>query len=125
MQLKSKTFTNISMTLAAATCVLTAPVTAQPSEFDSWDVDAGLLIYAESDHQVQAYEGALSLTKQIDDERSINLKGIIDVLTGASPNGAVAQNKAKHLPVRQVMAVTLRLQVILRLMILFMIRGLH
>ena len=97
MQLKrkSKTFTNISMTLAAATCVLTAPVTAQSSEFDSWDVDAGLLIYAESDHQVQAYEGALSLTKQIDDERSINVKGVIDVLTGASPNGAVAQNKAQ------------------------------
>ncbi|CAM2852462.1 DUF3570 domain-containing protein [Moritella viscosa] len=97
MQLKrnSTIFTNISITLAAATCVLSAPVTAQPSEFDSWDVDAGLLIYAESDHQVQAYEGALSFTKQIDDERSINLKGIIDVLTGASPNGAVVQNKAQ------------------------------
>ncbi|NQZ92222.1 MAG: DUF3570 domain-containing protein [Moritella sp.] len=92
---KSKTFTNISMTLAAATCALAVPATAQPPELDSWDVDAGLLIYAESDHQVQAYEGALSITKQIDDERSINVKGVIDVLTGASPNGAVAQNRAQ------------------------------
>ncbi|MFT7681370.1 MAG: hypothetical protein ACI935_000824 [Moritella dasanensis] len=94
-QSKSKTFANISLTLAAATCVLAAPAMAETPELDSWDVDLGLLIYAESDDQVQAYEGALSVTKQIDDERSINVKGVIDVLTGASPNGAVAQNRAQ------------------------------
>ena len=93
MQLKS--FANISMTLAAATCALTTPVMAEIVEPDTLSLDAGLLIYAESDDQVQAYEGALSITKQIDDERSINVKGVIDVLTGASPNGAVAQNRAQ------------------------------
>ncbi|GIC75787.1 DUF3570 domain-containing protein [Moritella sp. F3] len=100
LKCKSKTFANISLTLAAATCALVAPAmaelsTPEVSEIDSWDVDLGLLIYAESDDQVQAYEGALSVTKQIDDERSINVKGVIDVLTGASPNGAVAQNRAQ------------------------------
>lgn len=100
LKCKSKSFANISMTLAAATCALVAPAMAElsapeDSEFDSWDVDLGLLIYAESDNQVQAYEGALSITKQIDDERSLNVKGVIDVLTGASPNGAVAQNRVQ------------------------------
>lgn len=95
---KSKTFPNISLTLAAATCALALPAmaaTAATAETARWDIDVGLLIYAESDDQVQAYEGALSITKQIDDERSMNVKGVIDVLTGASPNGAVAQNSAQ------------------------------
>ncbi len=93
MQLKQ--FGNISMTLAAATCALANPVNAETAPPETWTFDAGMLLYAEADDQVQAYEGAFSATKLIDDERSINFKVVVDALTGASPNGAVAQNKAQ------------------------------
>ncbi|MFT5880713.1 MAG: hypothetical protein ACI86X_001843 [Moritella sp.] len=93
MQLKQ--FSNISMTLAAATCALANPVSAETAPPDTWTFDAGVLLYAEADDQVQAYEGTFSATKLIDDERSINFKLVVDALTGASPNGAVAQNEAQ------------------------------
>lgn len=93
MQLKQ--FGNISMTLAAATCALANPASAETALPETWTFDAGVLLYAEADDQVLAYEGAFSATKLIDDERSLNLKVVVDALTGASPNGAVAQNKAQ------------------------------
>lgn len=97
MQLKS--FSNISLSLAVATSALTgvnaAETTGNIKDLDAWQFDAGLLIYAEDDDQVQAIEGALSAKKALDDERSISLKVVIDSLTGASPNGAVGQNQAQ------------------------------
>jgi len=97
VQLKS--FANISLSLAVATSALTGVNAAETSPTikvpDTWQFDAGLLIYAEADDQVQAIEGALSAKKNLDDERSIALKVVIDSLTGASPNGAVGQNQVQ------------------------------
>lgn len=91
MQLKQ--FKDISLTLATASCALTAVAQAQTADVDSWQFDTGLLIYSEADEQVQVAEGALSATKPIDDEKSINFKVVVDALTGASPNGATPQNQ--------------------------------
>lgn len=93
MQLK--TFSNISLSLAMATGALTDVNAAEINDPDAWKFNTGLLIYAESDEQVQAVEGAFSAKKAIDDDREIAVKVVIDSLTGASPNGAVGQQKVQ------------------------------
>ncbi|MGB5326188.1 MAG: DUF3570 domain-containing protein [Pseudomonadales bacterium] len=56
-----------------------------------WDIDTAVLYYNETD-RVQAIEPVVSATRQFDGERSLNTKLVVDVLTGASPNGAVASD---------------------------------
>ncbi len=92
MQLK-----NIKTKVSLATCSLlqmTAPVTLA-AETD-WDIDTALLFYSESDGRVSAIEPAIYAGKNLGDggER-IDLRLVIDSLTGATPNGAHASSVAQ------------------------------
>ena len=89
----------IKLALATATSTLlatTVNVHAEHSpDLGDWDVDSALLFYSESDSRVTAIEPVISAKKQLDTDESISLKLIVDVLTGASANGAVSSNTAQ------------------------------
>lgn len=85
---------NIKTKVSLAACSLlqvAAPATAQaaePSE-NEWDVDTAFLYYSESDGRVSAFEPAIYAGKNLSDEgERIDLRLVIDSLTGATPNGA-------------------------------------
>jgi hypothetical protein len=92
MQLK-----HIKGRLSLATCSLlqiAAPV-AQAAD-SKWDVDTAFLYYGEGDGRVQAAEPAIYAGKQLgDDGERIDLRLVVDVLTGATPNGAHASSVAQ------------------------------
>ncbi len=86
----------IKLALATATSSLlgiTANVNAEQSpDIGDWDFDSAILYYSESDGRVSAIEPVISAKKQLDTDESISLKLVVDVLTGASANGAVPTN---------------------------------
>jgi len=91
MQLK-----NIKGKVSVATCSLlqvTASV-AQASDTD-WDIDTAFLYYSESDSRVSAFEPAVYAGKELGDGERIDLRLVIDSLTGATPNGAHASSVAQ------------------------------
>ena len=91
MQLK-----NIKGKVSLATCSLlqiAAPVT-QAADSD-WDVDTAFLYYGESDGRVQAAEPAIHVGHNLGDDDRIDLRLVVDVLTGATPNGAHATNSVQ------------------------------
>ena len=82
---------NIKTRMSLATCTLlqVTAVSAQ-TEQNEWDIDSGLLIYSESDGRVSAIEPAIYAGRQLSDDERIDLRLVVDTLTGASPNGAHA-----------------------------------
>lgn len=88
MQLKPNK-PNLKALLATATCALLGN-TVQASTEESWQFDTALMHYAEVD-RVAATEAIIAGKKTFSNDQILNLKLTIDVLTGASPNGAVAQ----------------------------------
>jgi hypothetical protein len=54
-----------------------------------WELDAAVLYYSESDGRVQAIEPVIRGRKELGDDEYLNLKLVVDSLTGASPTGAV------------------------------------
>lgn len=80
----------IGMALAAATCGLLSGHTAAADNKDpgTWDFDMAVLYYGEGDSRVQAVEPVISATRYFEDEKTLNLKLVVDTLTGASPTGA-------------------------------------
>jgi len=83
--------------VSLATCSLlqvTTPVThATETE---WDIDTALLYYSESDGRVSAIEPAIFAGRNLgDDGERIDLRLVIDSLTGATPNGAHASSVAQ------------------------------
>ncbi len=97
MQL-SKPPKSIRAALAAATCtVLAQPasVSAQSAgDSDSWDVKSGLLFYSETD-RIQVVEPVVEASKELKDGTLMTLRGVVDTVTGASPNGATPTNTAQ------------------------------
>jgi len=80
---------HIKTRLAAATLSLLGSVPlASAGEFEGWEVDTSILYYQESDGRVGAIEPVINVKKTFDEERSANVKLVIDALTGATPNGA-------------------------------------
>ncbi|MDH3715528.1 MAG: DUF3570 domain-containing protein, partial [Gammaproteobacteria bacterium] len=72
--------------LASASCVLLAkasPVAAS----EPWDVEAALLIFTEFEN-VSGIEAALNGRTSVSPDAGLTLGTVIDVLVGASPNGA-------------------------------------
>jgi len=79
--------------LAAATLSLLGTVSlASAGEFEGWDIDTSVLYYQESDNRVSAIEPVLNLRKQLNNDQFATFKLVIDVLTGATPNGATPSN---------------------------------
>ena len=87
---------NIKKELGVATCALlqipSASVIASDSE---WDIDTAFLYYAESDGRVSAFEPAIHAGKDLANDQRIDLRLVVDVLTGATPNGAHASSVAQ------------------------------
>ncbi|MCP4432004.1 MAG: DUF3570 domain-containing protein [Gammaproteobacteria bacterium] len=91
MQLK-----NISARMSLATCTLlqvTAP--SAQAEGAEWDIDTAILFYSESDGRVSAVEPAIYAGRELADDGRIDMRLVIDALTGATPNGAHASSVAQ------------------------------
>lgn len=86
---------SISAALAAATCSLLgggipAPVDAQ--EEPAWDFNTSLLYYGEDDDRVKDYSVSAIARRMFVDDRFLTIGLTVDVLTGATPNGAIKQD---------------------------------
>jgi hypothetical protein len=91
MQLKK-----IKSQMSLATCALlqVASPVMQAAETD-WDVETSVLYYSESDGRVSAFEPAIYAGKKLEDGGQLDVSLVLDVLTGASPNGAYASSVAQ------------------------------
>jgi len=88
MQLKAK---SIRTRLTAATCSVlgvSIPHAASAQFAEGWNVDSAVLYYAEKD-RVSTVEPVINARKDLNNDEYLNFRFVIDVLTGASPNGAV------------------------------------
>ncbi len=97
MQLNAPGTGSVRAALAAASAALLAPVTpaAAQNAAPEWKVDSALLLYQENGGRVRAIEPVVSARRTDGNDRSWGLKVTYDALTGASPNGAVAQPSAQ------------------------------
>ncbi len=87
----------IRESLALATCSLlvTSPQTSAAEEYEApWEIDTSLLIYSERD-RISAFKPVLALRKEIGDDEYLGFRLVADVLTGASPNGAIPTDIAQ------------------------------
>lgn len=88
---------NIASALAMASCSLVGQqvqAVAPDSSADDWKVDAALMYYGEQD-RVQAVEAIGNVQKSFGDTSLLDMKLVVDSLTGASASGAVAQNASQ------------------------------
>jgi len=81
--------------LAAAAAGLLGSAHAEGLKTDTWQVDSAVLVYKEGDGRVQAVEPIISIRRDDGNDRRAGLRLTFDSLTGASPNGAVAQPTAQ------------------------------
>ncbi len=81
---------NIKSKISLATCSLLQVTASATQAADSeWDINAATLFYSESDGRVSAFEPAIYAGRDFGDEgERIDLRLVVDVLTGATPNGA-------------------------------------
>lgn len=77
----------ISGKLSIATCTL-LQAAIPVSHAEEWDIDTSFLYYAESDGRISAFEPAVRAAIDLGDDEFINFQVVVDVLTGATPNGA-------------------------------------
>lgn len=84
---------NIRRALALATCaVLHGRADAVAPAGDDWHVDSALLFYSEQD-RVDVWEPAVLGTRTYDDGETVTVRGVVDTMSGATPNGAVPSSK--------------------------------
>jgi Protein of unknown function (DUF3570) len=81
---------NIREKLALATCALLQVTGTAAQAADEWDVDSAIMLYSEGDGRVSAIEPVIAAKKEIAEDEFINVKLVLDSLTGATPNGAHA-----------------------------------
>ncbi len=87
---------SIKKELGMASCALLQVPGAMVHAADSeWDINTAVLYYGESDGRVTAFEPAVYASKDLGDGELIDLRLIVDVLTGATPNGAPAATVAQ------------------------------
>ncbi|MCG9963443.1 DUF3570 domain-containing protein [Shewanella cutis] len=87
----------IASALALASCglfVSNGHATELAKNLDDWKVDAALMYYGEQD-RVQAVEAIGTAQKAFGDDSVLDLKLVVDSLTGASASGAVAQSNSQ------------------------------
>jgi hypothetical protein len=87
---------SISAALASATCALLGTTTATPvdaQEEPRWDFSTSLLYYGEDEGRVQDLSFKSLSRRLFTDDRVLILGLTVDTLTGASPNGAIRQDR--------------------------------
>ena len=82
------------MSLAACALLQVTSPTVQ-AEDNEWDVDTAVLYYSEGDGRVSAFEPAIYAGRDLEGGDRIDLRMVVDALTGASPNGAHASSVAQ------------------------------
>jgi len=88
MQLKK-----IKGKVSLATCsLLQVTATATQGADNDWDIDTALLYYSENDGRIQAIEPAIHAGRNLGEDDRIDLRLVVDSLTGATPNGAHASS---------------------------------
>ena len=91
MQLKD---IKTQMSLATCTLLQIAAPSAQAEESE-WDVETAILFYSEGSSRVSAVEPAIYAGRELGDDQRIDLRLVVDVLTGATPVGAHASSVAQ------------------------------
>lgn len=91
--LKQKLRTATHLLLGASVIPAITPTIAIAEE--PWHIDSALLLYSESDGRVQAFEPTLFLQKKYAERESLQVKLVLDSLTGATPTGALPQNTSQ------------------------------
>ncbi len=97
-----KSSKNIRLGLKSASQALLGTVLGVSTAFnaqgqslpDGWQSDVALLVYSEPT-RVSALEPAIAINKIFDDESILGMKLVLDALSGASHNGAAANNAAQ------------------------------
>lgn len=96
MQLKKK-YKPVLNTLAVATASLLGSVAHSPAaqaEGGDWELDASVMYYSERD-RVSLYEPVIRARKDMGNDSFLNLRMVIDTLTGSSASGAIATSSAQ------------------------------
>ncbi|MGL4711680.1 MAG: DUF3570 domain-containing protein [Shewanella sp.] len=96
-QIKTRQSKQIAGALALASCGLFATsghATELSKKADDWNIDAALMYYGEQD-RVQAIEAIGTAQKAFGDDSVLDLKLVVDSLTGPSASGAVAQSTSQ------------------------------
>jgi len=95
MQLGKK-YKPVRNSLAVATASLLGSVAHSPSvqaEGD-WEVDTSLMYYSETD-RVSLYEPVIRVRKDLGNDSFLNMRLVVDTLTGSSANGAIPTSSAQ------------------------------
>lgn len=77
------------MSLAASALLQIGSPSTQAAD-SNWEVDSAMLFYGEGDSRISAFEPSIHAGRDLNDSERLDLKVIIDSLTGSSPNGAHA-----------------------------------
>ncbi|GIU06266.1 DUF3570 domain-containing protein [Shewanella glacialipiscicola] len=96
-QINTRQSKQIAGALALASCGLFATsghATELSKKTDDWKIDAALMYYGEQD-RVQAIEAIGTAQKAFGDDSVLDLKLVVDSLTGPSASGAVAQSTSQ------------------------------
>ena len=95
MQLRKK-YKPVRNTLAVATASLLGSVAHSPSvqAAGDWEVDTSLMYYSETD-RVSLYEPVIRARKDLGNDSFLNMRLVVDTLTGSSANGAIPTSSAQ------------------------------
>jgi hypothetical protein len=95
MQLSKKNNIASALALASLSLIGQNSYASEPeASDDDWNVDAAVMYYGEQD-RVQAVEAIGNVQKAFGDTSLLDMKIVVDGLTGASASGAVAQDQAQ------------------------------
>ena len=80
------------LSLASAALLQMGTAAAADDTDNGWDISTAVLFYQENDGRVSAIEPVISGSRELAEGEKINLKLVLDSLTGATPNGAHASS---------------------------------
>lgn len=86
---------SISTSLAAATCSLlgsSIPTSVDAQEEAEWDFNTSILYYGEDEDRIKDFSVMAIARRMFVDDRTLSLGMTVDVLTGATPSGAIKQD---------------------------------
>lgn len=84
------------LSLASAALLQMGSGAAAADDTDKgWDISTAVLLYQENDGRVSAIEPVISGSRELAEGEKINLKLVLDSLTGATPNGAHASSEVQ------------------------------
>ena len=94
MQLKKSKSVRKLLAVATTSLLSSVATSANSADDKTWEVDSAILYYSEAD-RVSIIEPVVSMRKDMGDEQFLNLRLVLDSLTGSSPNGAIKTGSAQ------------------------------